>query len=646
MNDPAYREQLYEVFSEAGGDVEGSVERALDIGRAYLGMELGFRTRIVDDTQEIVSVVGPGGMKVGDTCPLDEAYCRRTIEMDKPLAVTNAVVSDAVPDAAVDRFGLASYVGTTVEVDGETIGTICFGDREERSPFSSAESTFVELFAELVGRTLERREHNRDREERIAELERERQRFWGMAENSFDILFRLDADAVFTYVSPAVERVLGYAPEELRDEPYASFLHPASVPDARAAFERVLDGKAVEAHELDFRRADGDTVTIEVNATPIESEGAVVGVQGVGRDVTARKERERELRLKDRAMDEANVGIAITDHREADEPILYVNGGFERVTGYSSEELLGRNCRFLQGDATDPEQVARLREAIENEESVVVELLNYRADGSPFWNRVQLDPVTDDGGEVTHYLGFQNDVTERKRTEQLIALLNRVLRHNLRNDMNTILGFAGFVQRNDENAAAFGGRIEKRATELIELSETARELEGYARQKRDPTRVDLAALVESVVEEYRGAFPDATVEVTLGTDADLCAGREIQRALSELVENAIKHNPADEPWVRVAAEREGEWVDLTVTDDGDGVDEMERSVIAKGEETALEHGSGLGLWLVNWVVTRYGGSFQLDAEAGEGTVARVRLPALDDGTAVEAVARRPTVLFR
>jgi len=646
MDDPAYRERLYEVFSESGGDVEETIERALEIGREYLGMEIGFQTRIADGTQEIVAVVGTGGMEVGDTCPLDDAYCKRTVEMDRPLAITNASTSEAVSDAAIERFGLASYVGATVGIEGETVGTVCFGDREERAPFSAAESTFVEVLAELVGRALERREHKRERQERIAELERERQRFWGLAENSFDILFRLDADGTFTYVSPAVERVLDYEPEELRDEPYASFLSPASLPDAAAAFERVFGGDPVEAHELDFRRADGDTVTIEVNATPIESGGDVVGVQGVGRDVTARKERERELRLKDRAMDEANVGIAIADYRKPDEPLIYVNEGFERTTGYAAEEVTGRNCRFLQGEATDPERVARFREAMDEEESAVVELLNYRADGSPFWNRVQIDPVTDDAGEVTHYLGFQNDVTERKRTEQLIALLNRILRHNLRNDMNAVLGFADFVQRDEGDTAAFGARIEKRANTLVELSEMARELERYARQERTPTRLDLAALVDSVAGKYRGSYPDATVEVALGTDSDLCAGREFERALSELVENALKHNPADEPWVRVAADRVDEWIELTVTDNGEGIDEMERSVIARGEETALEHGSGLGLWLVNWVVTRYGGSFQLDAEPGEGTVARVRLPAIDDGTPVEDVARRPTVLSR
>mgnify|MGYP000521170846 CR=1 FL=1 len=148
-----------------------------------------------------------------------------------------------------------------------------------------------------------------------------------------------------------------------------------------------------------------------------------------------------------------------------DPEAVRANEGFERITGYGADEMLGRNCRFLQGEATDPETVDRLRTGIDAGESAAAELLNYRADGSPFWNQVRLNPVENDDGDLTHYLGFQTDVTERKRSEQLVRLLNRVLRHNLRNDLNVLLGVGSHLQSGSvtEDVSELGARIERTA---------------------------------------------------------------------------------------------------------------------------------------------------------------------------------------
>lgn len=121
-------------------------------------------------------------------------------------------------------------------------------------------------------------------------------------------------------------------------------------------------------------------------------------------------------RLIERAIDEAPIGITIADARQRDDPLIYLNDAFERLTGYSPEETLDTNCRFLQGEGTASEPVAAMREAIANEESVSVELRNYRKDGTEFWNGVDIAPIHDEG-EVTHFVGFQTDITARKEAE-------------------------------------------------------------------------------------------------------------------------------------------------------------------------------------------------------------------------------------
>ena len=119
-----------------------------------------------------------------------------------------------------------------------------------------------------------------------------------------------------------------------------------------------------------------------------------------------------------RAVEDAPIGISISDPDLPDYPLVYVNDAWKDHTGYSVEEALGRNPRFLQGPGTDPETVEEISTAIRNEEEITVEIRNYRRDGTPFWNELTVAPVYDDG-ELAHYVGFQNDVTDRKAAERL-----------------------------------------------------------------------------------------------------------------------------------------------------------------------------------------------------------------------------------
>jgi PAS domain S-box-containing protein len=639
----SHRERLYDVFADPERGTEAKIGAALDIGTSRLDLPVGFLTRIEGGTQRIVQVTGDHDLiQPGESCPLDEAYCRRTVETDSPIAVHDVEVS-GIDERAVERFGLGTYIGVTVAVDGEVYGTVCFADSATRdAAFSESDEVFIELLAKLVGGELERRSHRRELRDRNERLEREKRRFESIAEASFDIIFRVDTDGRFTYVSSAVERILGHPPERLVGEQFADFMTETSVDDAVAAFGELRTGRPVERLELELLSRNGEAAVLDVNAVPVTENGSVVAIQGVGRDVTERKERERELRLKTRAMDGADIGITIADLSEPDAPLVYVNDGFERVTGYEPEEALGRNCRFLQGEATDPESVAAFRDAIEAQEPASVELVNYRRGGTPFWNRVTLAPVADDSGTVTHYLGFQEDVTERKRTERVARVLNRVLRHNLRNDANAVLGWND-VRRDGQATEEATDRIREVAEGLVELGEQAREIDRVARLDRMPERVDPSTLASDVVDAARDTWPAATVEWRVDTDRDICAGQEVERAVAELVENALKHNPAADGRVEIRVVDEGEWVVLTVSDDGPGIDGMETEVIEGGVETELEHGSGLGLWLVNWIVTRYGGGFRIAARETGGTTARVRLPAIEEETSVEEAARRPTI---
>jgi len=152
-------------------------------------------------------------------------------------------------------------------------------------------------------------------------------------------------------------------------------------------------------------------------------------------DLAAQKRNESSsdtmLDLKDRALDVAAEGITIADARLPDMPLIYINEGFERLTGYSAEATLGRNCRFLQGPNTDPEAAQEIRTAIREQRPCIVEILNYRRDGTTFWNRLSITPVRDSAGTVTHFIGIQSDVTKRRRAKDELAEANRHMRYYL-----------------------------------------------------------------------------------------------------------------------------------------------------------------------------------------------------------------------
>lgn len=137
------------------------------------------------------------------------------------------------------------------------------------------------------------------------------------------------------------------------------------------------------------------------------------------------------LALKDRALGAATEGITISDPSRPDNPLVYANSGFERLTGCSVASVLGRNCRFLQGPDTAPDAAETIRRAVAAESECTVEILNYRKDGSRFWNRLSITPVRNGRGQVTHFIGVQSDVTERRRAEEGLRLANARMKRDL-----------------------------------------------------------------------------------------------------------------------------------------------------------------------------------------------------------------------
>ncbi|MFC6755431.1 MULTISPECIES: PAS domain S-box protein [Haloarcula] len=455
-----------------------------------------------------------------------------------------------------------------------------------------------------------------------------------------------------------------------------------------------------------------------------------------------------QLALFARAMDDAKTGITIAD-ADGDQELRYVNDAFLEITDYDRSEVLGRNCRFLQGPGTEDEPVREIRRAIDEERPVAVLLRNYRENGEMFWNALEISPVYGED-EVTHFVGFQEDVTERvERTQTLqryeeivtaagdpiyaldsdlqftlvneavtafsrqteaemlgshvetvfgedhaevlgaavlnlaesggeemtigtvvededgrhrrfqttvavlptaefegvvcvsrditedreresrLSVLDRVLRHNLRNKLMVMLAQVDRIAERSEDGEIVDAAttIERAGEELLELAETAR---GFKRTI-DPAEDDAVGPVDvgeetgHAIEEVRMEHDGVRIVADVPESLWARAHDSYELAMGELLERAATAGTDVKVAVEIAANPEDGTVSICVCHDGDGLDAVELDALNSGIEDELQHTQGLGLWFVRWMATNSGGTFSI-SETDRGTEVELTLP--------------------
>ncbi len=409
----------------------------------------------------------------------------------------------------------------------------------------------------------------------------------------------------------------------------------------------------------------------------------VPAVERALRDVKTRAERRREeeaLLLRDQALQASSNGIVIADMRQAEMPIVFVNPAFERITGYAEHETLNRNCRFLQGDDTDQPQIPLVRAALEAGKPLTVTLRNYRKDGTLFWNELYLAPIRDAEGELTHFVGIQNDVTERKQSEDALreseASLRRAhseletrvqertaellrakeeaeeanqakseflsrMSHELRTPLNAILGFGQILDKQNltplqEESVQYILKGGRHLLQLInEVLDIARVEAGHIELS-----LEAVALTEVVSEACTLVSPLlAERGIALNIDAATLDSRHVladrqrfKQALLNLLSNAIKYN-RPQGHVRVyACLAPDNRVRIAVEDTGPGISHADHPRLFTPFErlnaSSEVEGSGLGLVLSQRLVTAMGGRISLESTPGQGSAFFIELPSV------------------
>jgi signal transduction histidine kinase len=249
--------------------------------------------------------------------------------------------------------------------------------------------------------------------------------------------------------------------------------------------------------------------------------------------------------------------------------------------------------------------------------------------------------VTGAGGDGVGFSVVLRDVTERRTREERLQVRNRVLRHDLRNEVSVISGYAELLVETGATVALdrAATEITETAYDLAEIGEKARSIEQMmAEQPNGSEPLAVADAVERAVEPVADSYPDCDIAVDVTEGLEVAANVNVLvPVLENVVENAAQHNDRPDPHVddRASEGVDQSTVTLTVVDDGPGIPEEERVVLESGNVTPLEHGSGLGLWVAKWGVTRLGGELSFSATEPRGTIVTIRLPV--EGPELDAI---------
>ena len=457
-------------------------------------------------------------------------------------------------------------------------------------------------------------------------------RFQEAVEASGHAIWIGDANGTIEYVNPAFEATTGYSTEAAVGE-HASILRASSPAGDRD--ERVWE--AVEAGdtwrgEVIHRRADGERAVVDQTVAPIVDDGAVTATVAVLIDVTEERTLQDRLKRHRDIVQRLDDPIMLQDRSGA---FVLLNEALVEFAGLPRSALLGADEYAFMDDETAT-RIEQQKRAVLRTESPAHYAISpvFEHSGKEAFFSTSRYPYYDEDDDLSGTLAICRDVTDLEERTRQLRVMDNVLRHNIRNDMNVIRGTAADLrERMTGESATAAATIVSHADNLLSTSEKSRAITAVLSEEVTYRSIDVAATVRQVAATLDADHPAATVVVDAPAEAVVLATDEVQTAITELAVNAITHHDRESPHVeiRVTDRPAEDAVTVTVADDGPGMPDLDREVLVSGRAIeSLSHGSGLGLWLVYWIAHRAGGSVAVTDRDPRGTSVTLSLPRADD----------------
>lgn len=376
-------------------------------------------------------------------------------------------------------------------------------------------------------------------------------------------------------------------------------------------------------------------------------------------------------------MQTTRMPMLVTDPHQPDNPVVFANNAFLTMTGYAPEEFVGRNCRFLQGPMTDPLAVAEIREAIKDRRDVSVELLNYRKDGSTFWNALFVSPVFNERKELVYYFSSQLDVSARRDSQSALAQAQKMealgqltggIAHDFNNLLQVISGHLELLGMRLVNPSidieASLAILNKSKAAVARGASLTQQMLTFARKQRLVGRtLNLNQIARDLTDTIENVFKEVvTVNMVLQPDLPNCQidPTQIEMALLNLIRNA--HDAMqDEKTLTVVTGvadvgpdkndicddlDEGQYVTISITDNGHGIPANFLNRVLDPFFTTKEEGkgTGLGLSMVYGFAKQSGGTAKVYSEVGIGTTVRLYFPVTANSLVKPSIQSTPPQL--
>ncbi|ELZ85874.1 PAS/PAC sensor signal transduction histidine kinase [Haloferax elongans ATCC BAA-1513] len=458
---------------------------------------------------------------------------------------------------------------------------------------------------------------------------RERQIHFDQAQEIADIgSWHLDLREDTFHWSKNCYRIFGVPQNvSMTFERFLSRVHPDDRSEVEAAWNAALNG---DPYDIEHRIVvDGETRWVrERGELEYDSTGEPVRAIGVVMDITTRKAREREIQLRKRRYQSLFNSIQDTILvADADRTIIDGNPAFTDLFGYELDDVIGESVRLIYANEAEFREVGqRLKNSSDKHTTITMQC--QKRSGQVFPAETTIVRRNDASGKTLGFVGVIRDVSEREDRRQQMKVIDRVLRHNLRNDLNLVQGSAEMIL---ESSAKCPDRtaqtILDTSRRLLDTAQKWRRITTFLADPPADDVIDVGSVVDSVVSRVRQRHPDATVAADRPDDCRADATQAIGEAIEELLENAVVHSGETPANVALLVSHRDAVVEIRVVDDGPRIPEMERKVLTREEEIEpLYHGSGLGLWLVNLIVRQSGGMLEFDENEPHGNIVTILLP--------------------
>jgi len=460
------------------------------------------------------------------------------------------------------------------------------------------------------------------------EYEQMLRRFQRAVEAAGHAIYITDPDSVITYANPAFERITGYDSNEIVGQnPRVLKSGEMSTTYYNRLWATISRGHVWE-EEIRDQKKSGELYYAHQTIAPLtRSNGDIEAYVAIQQDITDRKEDEFQLRQYERAIEGADELIAAIDHERH---YLFANEAYREFHSLDSGSLTEMTLADAIGTETYETVEPKIERALDGE-TVQYRMTRSRSHRSDRVFDIRYYPLTDDTGHVEGVVATMRDLTDQVEREQHLTSLDRMLRHNIQNELNLVLGYAQMIddQAPDE-IAELSTMIEESADRILEQANKEREIVELLSDPADPTHLNLEDIVDTVVDEVRGEHPDAKISVEVPTDLQMLSIPEVQRAIEEIVKNAVIHSDNGSSQVQITVIKHEATVEIEVADNGPGIPPNERRVITGDSEIDdVTHSSGMGLWLVKRIVSRIDGDIQFEELDDSGSVVTLLLPFYD-----------------